>query len=102
MMEYVAKTPTIPIPFHRLLKVVAIVDGSNRETRELLDQLVLEGRLSALQGDRFRLPERRATAAPAPNELQTLAPAPPFPLKLEELPAPRGADLGALGDVVAH
>ena len=27
MIEYAAKTPTIPIPFHKLLKVVALVDG---------------------------------------------------------------------------
>ena len=30
MIEYAAKTPTIPIPFHKLLKVVALVDGENR------------------------------------------------------------------------
>jgi hypothetical protein len=28
-MEYSAKPPTIPIPFHKLLKVVALVDGEN-------------------------------------------------------------------------
>ena len=28
-MDFAAKIPTIPIPFHRLLKVVALVDGSN-------------------------------------------------------------------------
>ena len=29
MMEYSVKPPTIPIPFHKLLKVVALVDGDN-------------------------------------------------------------------------
>ncbi len=33
------KAPTIPIPFHRLLKVVAIVDAKDPQTKELLDQL---------------------------------------------------------------
>jgi arginine/lysine/ornithine decarboxylase len=36
------KSPTIPIPFHRLLKIVAIVDGADVQTRELLDQLSAE------------------------------------------------------------
>jgi hypothetical protein len=31
MMEYSAKPPTIPIPFHRLLKVVALVDGQKKK-----------------------------------------------------------------------
>jgi ornithine decarboxylase len=33
------KAPTIPIPFHKLLKVVAIVDGTNRQIKELLDHI---------------------------------------------------------------
>jgi len=33
------KAPTIPIPFHKLLKVVAIVDGANPQAKELLDQI---------------------------------------------------------------
>lgn len=33
------KTPTIPIPFQKLLKVVAIVDMENLETRTLLDHV---------------------------------------------------------------
>src|SRR4051794_4610473 len=33
------KPPAIPIPFHKLLKVVAIVDRANAQTRELLDQI---------------------------------------------------------------
>ena len=42
MMEYVAKTPTIPVPFHKLLKVVAIVDGEARGVRPLLERLAAE------------------------------------------------------------
>ena len=33
------KTPTIPIPFHKLLKVVAIVDSKNPQTMGLLDEI---------------------------------------------------------------
>ena len=33
------KAPTIPIPFHRLLKEVAIVDDKDPQTKELLDQV---------------------------------------------------------------
>jgi ornithine decarboxylase len=33
------KAPTIPIPFHRLLKIVAIVDEKNAQTQELLDAI---------------------------------------------------------------
>jgi ornithine decarboxylase len=33
------KSPTVPIPFHKLLKVVAIVDEKNPQTRQLLDQI---------------------------------------------------------------
>jgi ornithine decarboxylase len=36
------KAPTIPIPFHKLLKVVAIVDLANPRTKELLDQITAE------------------------------------------------------------
>ncbi|MBS1241371.1 MAG: Ornithine decarboxylase, partial [Gemmatimonadetes bacterium] len=39
MIEFAVKAPTIPIPFHELLKVVAIVDGENPETRRLLEQI---------------------------------------------------------------
>jgi ornithine decarboxylase len=42
MMEYAAKTPTIPIPFHKLLKVVAIGDVSDRAAQELLARLTAE------------------------------------------------------------
>ena len=36
------KSPTIPIPFHKLLKVVAIVDDKDPQTRELLDHIAAE------------------------------------------------------------
>jgi ornithine decarboxylase len=36
------KPPTIPIPFHKLLKVVALVDGQDPQTRELLAQIAAE------------------------------------------------------------
>jgi ornithine decarboxylase len=37
------KAPTIPIPFHKFLRVAAIVDESDRQTRELLDQIAAQG-----------------------------------------------------------
>ncbi len=42
MIEFTVKTPTIPIPFHRLLKVVALVDGNDAQTRQLLEYLEAE------------------------------------------------------------
>jgi hypothetical protein len=42
MIEFSVKAPTIPIPFHKLLKVVAIVDAQDRQTRELLDHIAAE------------------------------------------------------------
>lgn len=36
------KAPTIPIPFHKLLKVVAIVDRSDAQTNELLEHITSE------------------------------------------------------------
>ena len=42
MMEFSARPPTIPIPFHKLLKVVALVDGGNPEVRALLERLTAE------------------------------------------------------------
>ena len=42
MLEFSARSPTIPIPFHRLLKVVAVVDREDAQTRQLLDQLTGE------------------------------------------------------------
>jgi ornithine decarboxylase len=40
--DFAVATPAIPIPFHKLLKVVAIVDGEDRQTRELLDHIAAE------------------------------------------------------------
>ena len=37
MIPRSVKAPTIPIPFHKLLKVVAIVDARNPQTKQLLD-----------------------------------------------------------------
>ena len=33
------KAPTVAIPFHKLLKIVAIVDRENVQTKELLDSV---------------------------------------------------------------
>jgi len=43
MMQFEVKPPTIPIPFNKLLKVVALVDGENREVNALLDRIKAEG-----------------------------------------------------------
>jgi len=42
MMRFEVKTPRIPIPFHKLLKIVAIVDGEDAEIRPLLERLKAE------------------------------------------------------------
>src|SRR3954468_16175455 len=34
--------PTVAIPFHKLLKIVAVVDGSDPQTKELIAQIVAE------------------------------------------------------------
>jgi ornithine decarboxylase len=36
------KAPTIPIPFHKLLKVVAIVDDKDPQTQQLIDHIAAE------------------------------------------------------------
>jgi ornithine decarboxylase len=36
------RAPTIPIPFHKLLKIVAIIDAENPQIRELLDRIKAE------------------------------------------------------------
>ena len=36
------KPPTIPIPLHKYLKVVAIVDAADPQTKQLLDQIAAE------------------------------------------------------------
>jgi ornithine decarboxylase len=43
MIPRSVKVPTIPIPFNRLLKVVAIVDTENAQTKELLACIAAEG-----------------------------------------------------------
>jgi len=40
--DFPVPVPTIPIPFHKLLRVVAIVDRDDPQTRQLLDHLALE------------------------------------------------------------
>src|SRR5215470_1529710 len=42
MIPRSVKAPTIPIPFHKLLKVVAIVDERNPQTKQLLDAIAAE------------------------------------------------------------
>ncbi|MGY6162342.1 ornithine decarboxylase [Paraburkholderia strydomiana] len=42
MVPFSLKSPTIPIPFHRLLKVVAVVDSDNAQTKELLAEIAAE------------------------------------------------------------
>jgi ornithine decarboxylase len=42
MGEFAVPSPSIPIPFHRLLKVVALVDRENAQTRQLLDRIAEE------------------------------------------------------------
>jgi ornithine decarboxylase len=42
MIPRSVKAPTIPIPFHKLLKVVAIVDAGNPQTKQLLDHIAAE------------------------------------------------------------
>ena len=42
MIPRSVKAPTIPIPFHKLLKIVAIVDAANPQITELLDQIRAE------------------------------------------------------------
>jgi ornithine decarboxylase len=36
------KSPTRAIPFHKLLKVVAIIDRDNEETKQLVDHIAAE------------------------------------------------------------
>ena len=41
--SYSLQPQAVPIPFHRLLKVVAVVDAANAQTKELLAQIAAEG-----------------------------------------------------------
>ena len=43
MIPRSVKAPTIPIPFNKLLKVVAVVDRDNLQTKQLLDLIRAEG-----------------------------------------------------------
>ena len=52
MLDFAAKIPTIPIPFHKLLKVVALVDGSNPHAGALIERLRGEG-LEVEVSDRY-------------------------------------------------
>jgi len=40
--EFAVASPAIPVPFHRLLKVVALVDREDPQTRQLLDHIAEE------------------------------------------------------------
>ena len=42
MIPHAVPPPTIPIPFHKLLKVVAIVDRQDAQTQALIDQIKSE------------------------------------------------------------
>ncbi len=42
MVPFSLKSPTIPIPFHKLLKIVAVVDSDNEQTADLLAELSAE------------------------------------------------------------
>src|SRR3954467_7690678 len=42
MIPRSVKSPTIPIPFHKLLKIVAIVDKNDAQTRQLLEHISAE------------------------------------------------------------
>jgi len=42
-MQFATKVPSIPIPFEKLLKVVAVVDGDDGQARALLDRIKAEG-----------------------------------------------------------
>jgi ornithine decarboxylase len=42
MSEFAVRSPVIPIPFHRLLKIVAVVNREDAQTRQLLDHIANE------------------------------------------------------------
>ncbi|GAB2178426.1 ornithine decarboxylase [Dongia sp. agr-C8] len=42
MIPRSVRSPTIPIPFNKFLKVVAVVDRNNPQTKELLDQIAAQ------------------------------------------------------------
>src|SRR3954468_5647097 len=51
-IEFSVKSPTLPIPFHRLLKNVALVDSEDPCTRELLAEISDPG-YGGEGGDRY-------------------------------------------------
>ena len=42
MIQFEVKTPTIPIPFHKLLKIVALVDPADPQSKALLGKLAAD------------------------------------------------------------
>ena len=81
------KAPTIAIPFHKLLKVVAIVDDKDAQTKQLLDHIPAEnfevevgeqlrpGRLRGCRGRRLhRVGRWRAAGARAQTWRARFAP----------------------------
>src|SRR4051812_15999832 len=50
--EFPLRAPTIPIPFHKLLKIVALVDADDPQTRQLLEHIAAEG-FEVERSDRF-------------------------------------------------
>lgn len=52
MMQYAAKAPTIPIPFHKLLKVVVVGDVRDRAAQALIERLAAE-KLEVEVSDRY-------------------------------------------------
>jgi ornithine decarboxylase len=60
MLQYVASTPKIPIPFNRLLKIVALVDEGQRDMRALIDLLSAERFEVEVSNDYLRDPSEDA------------------------------------------
>ena len=71
MMEYAAKTPTIPIPFHKLLKVVAVGDVSDRAAQALLDRLA-EEKFEVETDDRYERDVLEGLVAGHANKIMAL------------------------------
>ncbi len=73
MIEYAARTPKIPIPFHKLFKVVALVDGGNPHVKALLDQ-IRAARTSRSRSATATTATSRKTRRSAPTSLPSTAP----------------------------
>lgn len=54
MIPRSVKTPTIPIPFHKLLKIIVIADSPDAQTRELIDHIAAEGYRVEVSGNYLR------------------------------------------------